>query len=239
MRSPLIYLILIASLSLSGCKTMDLKQVSDVIQQYQTPLNEATVADGLKQALEIGTRNSVAATSRKGGFSNNSLIKIGVPQELNKVASTLRKVGLGSYVDKLELQMNRAAEKASGEAKSVFLESLAQMSVADAWGILKGPNDAATQYFKRTTGTKLSSRFAPIIQNSMSQVGFYGDYQSLLSAYDKIPFTQKPNLNIEDYILTKTLDGVFSMVAQEEEKIRENPAARVTQLLQRVFSQQG
>jgi len=132
--------------------------------------------------------------------------------------------------------MNRAAESASKEAKQIFISSISQMSFTDAWQILRGSDDAATQYFKRTTSLQLRSKFRPIIQKSMQKVGFYQDYRTLLKTYDAIPFTKKPDLNIETYILQKSLDGLFTLVAQEEKKIRHDPVARVTDLLERVFS---
>lgn len=222
-------------LILISCKSTDLRQIADSLQQVQQPLDSKTVVAGLKQALEIGTSNSVAKTSKIGGFSDNPLIHIAIPQQLNKVESTLRKIGLNQYVDRFELQMNRAAESASIEAKQIFISSISQMSFTDAWQILRGPDDAATQYFKRTTNAQLSSKFRPIIKQSMRKVGFYKDYERLLKTYDSIPFTTKPNLNIESFILQKSLDGLFTLVAQEEKKIRHDPVARVTDLLRRVF----
>ena len=223
-------------LILISCKSTDLRQIADSLQQVQQPLDNKTVVAGLKQALEIGTSNSVAKTSKIGGFSDNPLIHIAIPQQLNKVESTLRKLGLNQYVDRFELQMNRAAESASIEAKQIFISSISHMSFADAWQILRGPNDAATQYFERTTNVQLRSKFRPIIQRSMQKVGFYQDYKTLLKTYDSIPFTNKPDLNIETYVLQKSLDGLFILVAQEEKKIRQDPAARVTDLLRRVFA---
>jgi hypothetical protein len=225
------------ALFLIGCKNVDLQQVSDVLAEYQqTPLDEKTVVNGLKEALQVSTRNTVSQTSKSGGYSNNPLIKIVMPEKLSKVESTLKNVGLGSYVDKFELQMNRAAESASVEAKQVFIKSILNMSLTDGWNILKGSDDAATQYFKRTTGSELTDKFRPIITRSMNNVGFYSDYKKLMSSYDKLPFTTKPDLNIENYILEKSLDGLFLMVAAEEKKIRTDPAARVTDLLKKVFS---
>jgi hypothetical protein len=221
---------------LSGCKNLDLKQVAQVLQDYQQPLDETTVVNGLKQALEVGTRNSVSKTSKAGGFYDNPLIRIALPPELNKVSKTLRKLSLGSYVDSFERQMNRAAEVASVEAREIFLESILEMSLVDGWNILNGPEDAATQYFRRTTESKLIRKFRPAINRSMKSVGFYDDYTSLLKTYDKLPFTKKPDLNIENYILKRSLDGLFLLVAAEEKKIRNDPAARVTDLLKRVFS---
>ncbi len=223
-------------IAISGCKNVDLQQVIDIVQQQQQPLDSKTVVAGLKQALEVGTKNSVSKTSKAGGFSDNPLIRIALPEELTKVASTLKKFGLGSYVDRFELQMNRAAETASTEAKEIFIESISQMTLADGWSILRGENDAATQYFKRTTESKLNSKFQPVITSSMNKIGFYDDYKNLLKAYDALPLTKKPDLNIENYILKQSLDGLFTLVAQEEKKIRENPTARVTELLRKVFA---
>lgn len=220
---------------LFGCKSTDLRQIADSLQQVQQTLDNKTVIAGLKQALEIGTSNSVTKTSKIGGFSNNPLIRIAIPDQLNKVESTLRKIGLNQYVDRFELQMNRAAESASKEAKQIFIASISQMSFSDAWQILDGPDDAATQYFKQTTNIQLSDKFRPIIKQSMQKVGFYQDYKNLLKTYESIPFTKKPDLNIETYILQKSLYGLFTLVAQEEKKIRHDPVARVTDLLQRVF----
>ena len=221
---------------LIGCKEVDLQQVSDTLALYQQkPLDEKTVVDGLKEALKVSTRNSVSKTSKKGGYSDNPLIKIAIPQKLAKVETTLKKLGLGAYVDKFEVQMNRAAETASSEAKQVFINSILKMSLTDGWDILRGPDDAATQYFKRTTGTQLSEKFRPIITRSMTKVGFYADYKKLLKTYNALPLTSKPDLNIENYILEKSLEGLFVMVAAEEKQIRNDPAARVTDLLRRVF----
>lgn len=221
----------------SSCKTTDLNRVLDTIGGNQA-LSKETVVAGLKQALEVGTKNSVNNTNRPGGFSRNPLIKIAVPEQLDDVATTLRKVGLGSYVDNFEGQMNRAAEKASGEAKEVFIGAISSMSIADAWGILRGGDNAATNYFRNKTQTNLERRFQPIITSNMEKVGFYNDYKQLLGAYEKLPFSDKPNMNIEDYVMRETLDGLFTLVAQEEKKIRDNPVARTTELLQKVFSQQ-
>lgn len=227
----------LAALLLTSCKTTDINRVLEGLGGNQQLSNETVVA-GLKQALEVGTKNSVNSTNKPGGFSNNPLIKIAVPDELDNVAGALRKVGLGSYVNNFERQMNRAAEKASGEAKDVFIGAISSMSISDAWGILRGGDNAATNYFREKTQASLERRFQPIITNNMEKVGFYNDYKQLLGAYQKLPFTEKPNMNIEDYVMDETLDGLFTLVAQEEKKIRDNPVARTTELLQKVFSQQ-
>ncbi|WP_196139038.1 DUF4197 domain-containing protein [Aliikangiella sp. G2MR2-5] len=218
-----------------GCKDVDLSQVADTLGQYQRPLDTQTVVAGLKQALEVGTKNSVSATSKVGGFSDNPLIRIATPQKLEKVTSTLKNIGLGRYVDKFELQMNRSAEAATKSAGEVLMASIRQMSIKDAWNILNGPDNAATEYFKKTSSATLRKKFRPIISRSMNQVGFYSDYKKLLSSYEALPLTEKPNLDIEAHITNKTMSGLFTLIQDEEKKIRQNPSARVTELLRRVF----
>lgn len=231
-------ILLLAFLSVSSCKTTDVQRVLDTLGGANQPLSEQTVVAGLKQALEVGTEKAVFKTNKTGGFSNNPLIKIMVPEQFSDVASKVRNIGLGSYVDKFELQMNRAAERASGEAKQVFFSAISGMTVQDAWGILRGGENAATQYFRNKTERQLEQKFTPIINNNMQKVGFYSDYRRLLNTYDNIPFTDKPNLDIEDYVMTETMDGLFTLVAEEEAKIRRDPVARTTELLQKVFAQQ-
>ncbi len=231
-------ILLMTLVVISSCKTTDVQRVLDTLGGANQPLSEQTVVAGLKQALEVGTENAVFKTNKTGGFSNNPLIKIMVPEQFSDVASKVRQIGLGSYVDKFELQMNRAAEQASGEAKQVFFSAISGMTVQDAWGILRGGDNAATQYFRNKTERQLEQRFAPIISNNMQKVGFYSDYRRLLTTYDNIPFTEKPNLDIEEYVMTETMDGLFLLVAEEEAKIRRDPLARTTELLQKVFAQQ-
>lgn len=234
-KLPILFLFFIV---IGGCKTTDVQRVLDTLGGANQPLSEQTVVAGLKEALEVGTEHAVFKTNKTGGFSNNPLIKIVVPEQFSDVATKVRQIGLGSYVDKFELQMNRAAEQASGEAKQVFFSAISGMTVQDAWGILRGGDNAATQYFRNKTARQLEQKFAPIISNNMQKVGFYSDYRRLLTTYDNIPFTDKPNLDIEDYVMEETLDGLFTLVAQEEAKIRRDPVARTTELLQKVFAQQ-
>ncbi len=219
-----------------GCKTAELSDLTRAINQTSAPLDNKTVIAGLKQALQIGARNSVSKTSKKGGFNNNPLIHIPLPKELDSAVSALNKVGLGRYSKKLELQMNRAAEVASVEAKDILIKSVSNMSLQDGWSILKGGDNAATNYFRRNTQNELKVKFQPVIKRSMNKIGFYPEYRKLLKAYNTIPFTRKPNLDIENYIMNKSLDGLFIMLAKEEAKIRKDPAARVTELLKKVFT---
>jgi hypothetical protein len=193
------------------------------------------VVAGLKQALEIGTQNAVASTSRSDGYLGNPLIRIGLPGGLDKMTTALRSVGFGAQVDELEIGMNRAAERAAGEAQDVFWQGIRQMTFSDALGILDGGDTAATDYFDRTTRDALRSRFEPIVSEKMGEVGVVRSFDDLSSLYAAIPFTKSPPLDIRSYVTDKTLDGLFTVLGEEERKIRTDPAARVTPLLKEVF----
>lgn len=199
-------------------------------------LDSATVAAGLKEALAVGSERAVASTSARDGFWGNEEIKIPLPEELNNVFTTLRTVGFGSQVDALELNMNRAAEQASAEAKTVLLDAVKGMSLSDAMGILRGGDTAATEYFRAETADTLKEKFLPIIQDKMAGVGLYQQYNRLMDAYNALPLTKDRGFDLDNYVADKGLDGLFSMLAREEAEIRENPAARSTELLQKVFA---
>ena len=202
-------------------------------------LDEATVIAGLRDALRVGTDRAVSATSHPGGFLANELIRIHTPESLATMTRTLRTVGFGRQVDELEISMNRAAEQAAGEAASVFWNGIRRMSVRDAWGILEGGNTAATDYFRRTTSDDLRARFAPIVEQKMSAVGLVQLYDDLVARYRAIPLAalggQPPDLRA--HVTDGALEGLFTVLGQEEAKIRQDPGARSTELLRRVFGQ--
>jgi len=201
-------------------------------------LDESTVASGLKEALRVGSERAVSLTSAEDGFLGNSLIRIAMPESLQKVSTTLRSVGMGAYVDEFEVAMNRAAESATGEAKGVFWDAITSMTLTDAMGILQGDDTAATDYFREKTSTRLTEKFKPIVQEKMADVGVYGYYSTLINAYNALPFTSKPQFDLEQYIVDEAQDGVFTMLAEEEVKIRKDPAKRTTELLKKVFAAQ-
>jgi hypothetical protein len=203
------------------------------------PLDEHTVASGLRQALEVGTERTTATLSTPGGFSENPGLRLRLPGELGKLAQTLRAVGFGAQVDALEDSMNQAAEHAAAEAVPVFASAITSMSIADAFAILNGPEDAATQYFQERTSDALRSKFSPIVTTSMQEVGLYGIYTDLVSRYEAIPFTKPPAFDLENYVTDQTLSALFGELAKEEARIREDPGARTTALLQRVFGSVG
>ena len=197
--------------------------------------SDSQVVAGLREALSVGTRNAVAQTSRPGGYLDDPALRIKLPGALDDLARGLRAVGYGPQVDELYVAMNRAAERSAAEAGDVFLTGIRQMSISDAMGILDGGDTAATEFFERTTRDTLFQRFEPIVTEKLGQVGAAQQYDSLVSRFDAIPFTDKPDLDLDHYVTNKALDGLFETLGAEESKIRRDPAARVTPLLKEVF----
>lgn len=198
-------------------------------------LSSSDIAAGLKEALRVGISKGADQASVTDGYFKNALLRIAVPPEAQKVVARLRQIGFGPQVDKFELSMNRAAEDAAKVAKPVFIKAITSMSIGDAVGILRGQNDAATQYLRRTSGQQLVTEFTPIIDSTLKKNNATRYYNDLVTRYNKLPLVQKVNPNLTEYATGKAVDGLFILVAQEEQKIRENPAARVSDLLKRVF----
>jgi RNA binding exosome subunit len=198
-------------------------------------LSEDEIVRGLKEALQVGTTKAVEVASQVNGYYGNPKIKIPLPGEVQRVEKLLKSVGYGKQIDEFELSMNRAAEHAAPEAKRLFVDSIKKMSISDAQKILKGKDDEATLYFKEKTWNQLQEIFKPIVHKSMSQVGTTQSYQALEEKVHTVPFTDKLNLDLDKYVTGKGLDGLFLMLAEEEKKIRQDPAARVTDLLKKVF----
>ncbi|MCB0490141.1 MAG: DUF4197 domain-containing protein [Cyclobacteriaceae bacterium] len=228
-------------LLLTGCTAAQINQAISSANKTlsgETPLTTADVAEGLKEALIKGISNGSDIASQVDGYFKNEAIKILFPPDVKKVEEKLRQIGLGNEVDKFVLTLNRGAEDAAKEAKPIFITAIKSMTIEDAWGILKGNQDAATQYLKRTTSAQLKERFSPVIQNSLDKVNATKYYGDLVGTYNKIPFVDKVNPDLNDYATDKAIEGLFVMVAREEKEIRENPVARTTDLLKRVFGAQ-
>jgi hypothetical protein len=211
-----------------------LKKAQKVFETSDS-ISESEIVDGLKQALEIGTTKAVDLVSKKGGYYNNPEIKIPLPGSVQKVEKLLRGAGFGSKVDAFELSMNKAAERAAPEAKSIFWDAIKKMKIDDAKKILNGREDEATLYFKDKTSARLQEIFEPIVKESMGEVGVTRTYQDLNAKVEKIPFADSLNLDLDKYVTEGALNGLFQMLAEEEKKIRSDPAARVTDLLKKVF----
>ena len=233
-----IFLLAPMAFSPLGCAELQGVDLGQILSAG-APLDEQTVASGLRQALAVGTERTTATLSAPGGFSANPGLRLKLPGELGRLAETLRAVGFGAQVDALEDSMNDAAEQAAAEAVPVFASAIASMSIADAFAILNGPEDAATRYFQDRTAEELRARFAPVATSAMQEVGLYGIYSDLVARYEAIPFTKPPAFDLEDYVTDQTLSALFAELAKEEARIREDPAARTTALLRRVFGAVG
>lgn len=203
---------------------------------HQVAIAQADIAAGLKEALTIGATKGAAALSATDGFFKNAALKILLPPEAAKIERTLRSVGMGRQVDQAILSINRAAEDACKTAAPIFVNAIKQMTVTDAIGILKGADTAATSYLKRTTSTPLTSAFKPVIDSSLQKTDATKHWTSLVNAYNKFSL-QKINPSLSDYVTEKALTGIYSQIALEEKNIRQNPAARATDLLKKVFGQ--
>lgn len=203
---------------------------------HQVAIAQADIAAGLKEALTIGATKGAAALSATDGFFKNAALKILLPPEAAKIERTLRSVGMGRQVDQAILSINRAAEDACKTAAPIFVNAIKQMTVTDAIGILKGADTAATSYLKRTTSAPLTSAFKPVIDSSLQKTNATKHWTSLVNAYNKFSL-QKINPSLSDYVTEKALTGIYSQIALEEKNIRQNPAARATDLLKKVFGQ--
>ena len=198
-------------------------------------LSDSKIIRGLKEALEIGTGNAVDIVSKLDGYYKNPKIKIPLPKTVQKVEKVMRAMGYGPEVDEFSRTMNRAAEQAAPEAKTLFWNAIKEITFEDARTILKGGDNEATLYFEDKTRGRLHELFMPIVHTAMEGVGVTRAYQELYASLSNIPFADRLNLDLDEYVTEKALDGLFYMVSEEERKIRKDPAARVTRLLRDVF----
>ena len=241
MRRASLVLMLSVCLSVCVCAQSPLDQLwnkaSGAVRAEPTGsgLSESKIGSGLKEALAVSTAKAVALTGRPDGFLKNAAIKILLPDKLRSAEKGLRFAGMGAQMDELEVGMNRAAEKAAPQAKQIFLNALQKMTIADARQVLTGGDTAATEYFKRQSSGDLRTAFTPIVHTAMEQVGVVKQYNQLTQHSMAASLVGGDSFNLDNYVVGKTLDGLFYMLGQEEKKIRTNPAAQTTALLKEVF----
>lgn len=233
-----ILLIIVIGLTQTAFAQIDLNKLKKALGGSESVTTDE-VARGLKEALTNGVSKGSDLVSQLDGYFKNPEIKIPFPPEVKQVESKLRAIGLGGEVDKFVLTLNRGAEDAAKEAKPIFIAAVKQMTIQDAWAILKGEKDAATQYLKRTTSSLLKEKFKPVIQNSLNKVNATKYYGDLVNSYNKIPLVQKVNPDLDDYATERAIEGLFVMIAKEEKNIRQNPLARTSELLKKVFGSQN
>jgi len=193
------------------------------------------IAAGLKEALHVGTATVVKQLGQLDGFNADPAVHIPIPENLKSVRSALKKVGMSSYMDDLELRLNRAAEKATPKAKKLFWQAITEMTLDDAKSIFKGPDDAATRYFQSKMSKPLAKAMRPIVDKSLSEVGAVRSYDKLIGKYRSLPFVPDVKADLTNHVIKKGMKGIFHYLAREEAAIRRNPAKRTTELLKRVF----
>jgi len=230
-------LLLLLSALLAGCVTL----ASDGNANTRSGSDgsgaegESTVASGLREALSVGTRRAVERTSKVDGYLANELIRIGLPPELESVTGRMRQLGLGGQVDNLEKAMNRAAEQAASEATSIFAGAIRNMRPADVYAVLNGGQDAATGYLRSQSEAALRERYGPVVRRQLNSVDAYGYYQTIANTWNALPLVQPLDVDLEDHVTDQALAGLFTVLAEEEARIRQDPVARSTDLLRRVF----
>lgn len=229
--------ILFSTLSVTG------QNLNELLQQGQNAVTSTKGGDlsndeiikGLKEALTVGGSNAANLASKAGGYLKNPAIKIPFPKEARDMESTLRNIGMGKEVDNFIKSLNSAAEDAAIQSVPIFTDAIKGMNISDGLAILKGSEQAATDFLKSKTLPSLKIKFKPVIEKSINKLNVATYWKQLADAYNKMPFVKKVNPNLVDYTTGKALDGLFVLVAQEEKKIRKDPAAQITDLLKKVF----
>jgi RNA binding exosome subunit len=220
--------------------TLDEEEGTKMPPVYQQGgLDEGTVISCLKETLSVATGNAVTEVAKVDGYFGNQAIKILLPERLQKVADLVNLLGFRNEVDAFVLSMNRAAEHAAPKAEPYFVQAVKDMTFLDARKILNGGDTAATEYLNAKTYDKLYEAFKPEVSASMNEVGVTRSYQAMMEKYQSVPLMKAEPLDLDQYVTQKSLDGLFTMIGQEEKEIRTNPAARVTALLKKVFRKPG
>jgi hypothetical protein len=229
------FLVFIAILSFQNTEAQFMKNAKKLLNSNISGFTEKDAADAIKEALVNGTGESVKLVSVIDGYWGNPEIKIPFPPEAKNVESKLRAIGMGKQVDQFNESINRAAEKAAEEAKPIFIAAIKGMTVKDAINIVKGENNAATMYLKKTTSPELIAAFQPLIKTSLDNVNASKYWSELITVYNTIPLVKKQNPDLAAYVTDKAIEGLFVMIAKEELKIRKDPVARTSELLKKVF----
>lgn len=198
-------------------------------------LSNDEIVSGLREALTIGSNNAAGKAAVRDGFFKNPLIKIPFPKEAKVVETKARQIGMGSQVDRFVMTLNRAAEEASKEAAPVFVNAVKTMTITDGMNILRGGDNAATNYLRGRTTGELTNRFSPIVKRAIQKVELTRFWNPIITAYNRLPGVKKQNPDLDRYVTERTLEGLFTLIGQEEAKIRKDPAAQVTNLLKKVF----
>jgi len=231
------YLIILLTAFISTTQAQTLNQILNSANSIinASSLSNTDIVSGLKEALTLGSKKATEQSSKMDGFYKNPLIKIPYPAETKSMMSTLNSLGMSKQVKDFEKQLNRAAEDAAKKAAPIFIDAVKKLTINDGLTILKGKDDEATQFLKKNTTANLTSEFSPVIAASLKKVKITKYWNPLFTKYNKLPMVKKVNPDLEAYVTQKAIEGLFKLVAQEELKIRKDPAARITDILQKVF----
>ncbi len=231
-------LMLLSGSALAGCQTTGLDATLQQVLAGAAgagALSDGEIAAGLKEALNVGTARVVTQVGRHGGYFDDPAIRIPLPDDLRRVHEVLEPLGLGRHTAEVEETMNRAAERAAPEAREVFWQAIAELTIDDVRGIWKGPDDAATRYFRGKMTPRLTDRYTPIVLDALSAVGAVRAWDRMMANYEAVPFVPDVKTDLTRYAVRGSLDGLFHYVGREEAAIRRDPAKRTTELLRRVF----
>lgn len=230
-----IFTLFIAVSFLAGCGSL-----SNLPGGGSGTVTEAEAASGIRQALTNGVNTGISYLNKTDGFFGNQAYRLFLPPDARKIENVMRDLGMGKTVDRAILQINRAAEDAVGYATPIFTEAIREMTIQDAWNILRGEQDGATRYFREKTTAKLTQAFNPIIQRSLDKLEATRHYAEIIAAYNRLPTTfNKLNPDLPGYVTEKAVDALFDQIAKEEANIRANPRARTTEILKKVFGNLG
>jgi hypothetical protein len=236
MKKVLLFSLSVVLLGLSfHANAQLLDKAKKILSSKSKGLSEQDAADGIREALLKGTAHGVETVSKADGYLGNPEIKIPLPPEASGMEKKLKSIGLGKQVDQVVVSLNRAAETAAVEAKPIFIAAIKNLTITDAVNIVKGNDDAATQYLEKSTSSELSQKFQPIIKSSLEKVNATKYWSGVMTTYNKIPFVKKINPDLNQYVTGKAIEGLFKMIAKEEISIRQDPAARSSDLLKKVF----
>lgn len=231
-----IYMLVLAASVLSTTTQAQIKLPKILKSATGSGLTQDEAGQGIKEALSQGVAKAILNLNKTDGFFGNAIYKVLLPPDAKKIESTLRNMGMGAQVDKAILAINRGAEDAVGTASPIFVNAIKQMTLTDALNILKGPSNAATEYFKEKTKQQLIAAFLPSIKTSLDKTDATKYYGDIVNTYNKLPTTfKKVNPDLPGYVTGRAVDALFDQVSKEEANIRSNPAARATDLLKKVF----
>ncbi len=235
MKPIILSALLLVTFSLNAQTLKDLKNKAKTAVSGKPKLTNEEVVKGLKEALTIGTNNSSGMAGKLDGFYKNTKIFIPWPEEAADMKAKLMKLGFSKKIEEFEMSLNRAAEEAATKAAPVFVNAITNMSVQDGFAILKGADTAATNYLRKTTYSPLKDQFMPIVKEAIEKVKVTSYWEPLVTAYNKLPLVKKQNPDLNEYVTNKAINGLMLLISDEEIKIRKDPAARVTDLLKKVF----